>query len=108
MDNLFPVITNENFGLTDEITSSKSYVNKRTGEKIARFTTKDGSTYIGRLTASGIQQASVIKIPPYTSKEERNNLIRELYKKGYTQDEIADILGISQGTVSKVLHIINL
>ena len=108
MDNLFPVITNEKFWLTDEITSSKSYVNKRTGEKIARFTTKDGSTYIGRLTASGVQGASVIRIPLNISKEERNNLIRELYDRGYTQDEIADIFGISQGTVSKVLHIINL
>ena len=36
-------------------------------------------------------------------KERRNEKIRELYKKGLTQDEIADRFFVSQNTVSRVL-----
>ncbi len=43
-----------------------------------------------------------IQIPSHSGKDERNQLIRELYNQKYTQDKIASFLGISQATVSMV------
>ena len=44
----------------------------------------------------------LIEIPSYASKLERNKIIQEL-SKNFIQDDIADMLDISQSTVSNVL-----
>ena len=75
---------------------------KKTGEIFAKATTRDGITLIKSLSPSGIEKDILIKIPSYTSKLERNKIILEL-SKNFTQNDIADMLDISQSTVSNVL-----
>lgn len=102
-DNLLNVFANESAVSTEELVSLNIGIKKRTGEKFAKAITADGKTYIKTLSKSGIVQNSIIKIPPHSTKEERDNIISELSEK-YTQDDIADMLGISQGTVSNALR----
>lgn len=77
--------------------------NKKTGERYLKAKDSDGVTYIGKITASGIKEKRLISIPPFSSKKERDNYIKELYAKDYTQNDVAEILDISQSTVSNVL-----
>lgn len=101
--NLLNVFANESAISPDELVSLNIGTKKRTGEKFAKATTSDGKTYIKTLSKSGVTQNTLVVIPPYSTKEERDNIIKELSKKN-TQDDIADMLGISQGTVSNSLR----
>ena len=102
-DNLLSVFANESAVSPDELVSLNIGIKKRTGERFAKATTSDGKTYIKTLSRSGIAQNTIIEIPPYSTKEERDNIIGEL-SQTHTQDDIADMLGISQGTVSNSLR----
>ena len=102
-DNLLSVFANESAVSLDELVSLNIGIKKRTGEKFAKATTSDGKTYIKSLLRSEVAQSTIIEIPPYSTREERDNIIREL-SQTYTQDDIADMLGISQGTVSNALR----
>ena len=75
---------------------------KRTGEQFAKATLSDGTTHIKSFYDTGVTEDSIISIPSYSSKEERNRIIEQLSTK-YTQDDIADMLDISQSTVSNAL-----
>ncbi len=75
---------------------------KKTGEIFAKATTNDGKTFIKSLSPSGVEKNMLIKIPAYTTKLERNKIIKELSEK-FTQDDIADMLDVSQSTISNVL-----
>lgn len=88
---------------SEELVSLNIGIKKRTGEKFAKATTSDGKTYIKTLTRSGVSQNTMIEIPAYSTREERDVIIKELSKK-HTQDDIADMLGVSQGTVSNSLR----
>ena len=89
---------------TTDIVSASINNKKRTGETIARITYANGQTFIRKQSSSGLDEQIKITPPPITSKEERNQIIRELNRKNYTQVEIADIVGISQSTVSNILR----
>ena len=75
---------------------------KKTGEIFAKATKKDGKTLIKSLSPLDVEKNMLIEIPSYASKLERNKIIQEL-SKNFTQDDIADMLDISQSTVSNVL-----
>ena len=62
----------------------------------------DGRTFIKTLSKSGVEKSSVVKIPAYETKDERDSIICEL-SADFVQDDIADMLDISQGTVSNAL-----
>lgn len=87
----------------DDIVSLNAGIKKRTGERFAKATTSDGKTYIKTLSKKGVKKQSVITIPPYFSKEERDEIIVDLARNN-TQDDIADMMDISQSTVSNVLR----
>lgn len=70
--------------------------NKKTGAKFAKATLEDGRSLIRTLTNSGVVCDQCIQIPSHSGKDERNQLIRELYNQKYTQGKIASFLGISQ------------
>ncbi|PKM68761.1 MAG: hypothetical protein CVU95_01340 [Firmicutes bacterium HGW-Firmicutes-2] len=99
---LMTIFSNEPKVLNEDLVSLKIGYKKRTGEKIAKAVTADGRTFIKSLSPSGVTEESLVTIPNYSSKEERNKIIQDLSNK-YVQDDIADMLDISQGTVCNVL-----
>lgn len=95
MDNLV-----SNTGLNDVKTTfdSKTGIASVSGEK-------DGHQYTTTLTRhkNGVTRLST-QFDTNLDKEELILQIKELRKKGYKQQEIADILKISQATVSRYLN----
>lgn len=83
----------------EDIVSLNIGFKKRTGERFAKATTSDGRTFIKTLSRTGVETDSVIKIPAYSTREERDEIIQDL-SADYVQDDIADMLDISQSTVS--------
>ena len=102
-NDLFDAFSNEPGVPSEDIVSLNMGIKKRTGERFAKATTSDGKTYIKTLSKTGVAQKSVITIPSYSSKEERDEIIMDLSKRN-TQDDIADMMDISQGTVSNVIR----
>ena len=100
---LINAFSGENRVASEDLVSLNIGIKKRTGERFAKATTSDGKTFIKTLSKSGVSQNSIIEIPPYSTKEERDAIIKELSRNN-TQDDIADMLGISQGTVSNSLR----
>lgn len=85
------------------VESLSYYTNKRTGAKIARAVLDDGRTLIKTVTKTGVVSDTITTIPEISSVEQRNQVIEDLYHK-HTQVEIAEMLNISQATVSKTLR----
>lgn len=100
---LIEAFSNESQINMDEIVSLNVGIKRRTGERFAKATTSDGKTYIKTLSRTGVEEQSVTTIPPYFSKEERDEIIVDLARNN-TQDDIADMMSISQSTVSNVLR----
>ena len=88
----------------DQVISITYGSNKKTGAWFAKATLEDGRKFIRTITNSGIVCDQRITIGAYNGTEERNIRICELRDQGYTQDEIASFMGISQSTVSVVLR----
>ena len=88
--------------LQEDLVSLKLGVKKRNGERFAKATTSDGRTFTKTLSKSGVEKSSVVKIPAYETKDKRDSIICEL-SADFVQDDIADMLDISQGTVSNAL-----
>lgn len=89
----------ERFENIDTITIRRNW---RTGERIGRFTDTTGKTtirLIGENDAVGVKTLTDVH---WRSREERENAIVKLLQNEYLQDEIADIVGVSQGTVSNI------
>lgn len=76
----------------------------RTGERFVRVKTMDGSILIKEINYNGMISDETKVIRPYHNKEERNKLVRHLRGTGLNQEDIADYLEISQGTVSNILR----
>lgn len=72
-----------------------------TGGYLATVTTNTGTTLIRETTKSGVIKDSIITIPYYETKIERDQIILDLLQN-HLQEEVADFLGISQATVSNV------
>lgn len=102
-DDLISYFSNEPAIETNEIVSAKMGSKKRTGETFVKAALSDGRTFIKTLSRTGVQIDSTVTIPPYATREERDEIIFDLSKK-YVQDDIADMLDISQGTVSNSLR----
>jgi len=100
---LIDAFANEPLIESEDLVSLNIGYKKRTGERFAKAVTVEGKTYIKTLSKTGIETQEIISIPPYNSREERDDIIRELSQKN-TQDDIADMLGISQSTVSNTLR----
>lgn len=80
--------------------SRKEGYNKRTKSFYGRATDNEGNTYMyDNNLETGITQLLKIIIPDGNMKEQA----KDLYRQGYTQEEIADMLGVSQSTISKLL-----
>lgn len=78
--------------------------NRKTGARIARAVLDDGTTLIKTVTRSGVVQEVAEQLPEITSVAQRNEVIKDLYQNKHTQEAIADMLNISQATVSNVLR----
>lgn len=76
-------------------------VNKRTGIARATAVGGDGRTRTHEMIGPGLS-STMTYTPNDTATRDAN--IRALRRDGYTQQEIADRLGISQALVSKVLR----
>ncbi|MBE7031980.1 MAG: helix-turn-helix domain-containing protein [Ruminococcaceae bacterium] len=101
--NLLTIFQNEKEIIPENLISLKLGVKKRTGEQFAKATTNDGKTYIKSFSYTGVEEQKLITIPNYLNKNQRNEIIKDLART-YTQDDIADMLGVSQSTVSNVLR----
>ena len=75
----------------------------RRGTKVAKVTSTDGTLRTKRVTPGGAVLEGRVQAPVYSSKKERRRLARELVDNGCTQTEVANVLRVSQGTVSKDL-----
>lgn len=76
--------------------------NQRTNTMQGRASDANGNTYMYETSQEhGISEQKIIKID--TTKDKKGQA-RQLKRQGYTQDEIADILGISQSKVSRLLR----
>ena len=88
----------ENKISADDIVSLSYNINKRNGQKIAKATLANGTSYVQTLTPSGVKIGNTIQIPSYNGAVERSKIVHDL-NEHYTQDEIASFLQISQSTV---------
>lgn len=77
--------------------------NKRTGTDYIFVRTDTGKTYIMKQTLKGARISGCIIIPDYDTKKERKEIIKDLFREGYKQVDIAFFMDISQSTVSKAL-----
>lgn len=77
---------------------------KKNGSRIARAVLDNGTTLIKKVTTSGTVLEQIIHLPEITSIAQRNDVIRDLVKNKFTQEQIAAMLDISQSTVSNVLR----
>lgn len=106
--NLMNVFSNVDFKKIGQtaanVISLEFKANKKNGNRIARAVLDNGTTLIKEVTATGVTINQVINLPIIKSTEQRNSVIVDLVKKGYTQEQTAVMLNISQPTVSKVLH----
>ncbi len=85
-----------------KVRSGKFGVNKRTGKRFMRATYDDGSSKIYDESRSGIKSLTNLNIPVHTTKDERDRFVIELLEDGYTQEEVAEIMDLSQGTISNI------
>ena len=74
---------------------------KRTGERFAKATLKNGTTYIRTLSEKGVDTRKTITIPDYQTKEQRDGIVMELLND-YVQDDVADFMGLSQSTIHNI------
>lgn len=106
--NLMTVFKNsdlQKFGQTAvNIISLAFKTNKKNGARISRAVLDNGTTLIKTVTASGAVLEQVIKLPEINSVVQRNNVILDLAKNKFTQEQIATMFDISQATVSNVLR----
>lgn len=100
---LFEAFKNDARIDADDIISLKKGFNKKTGSQYVKATTVSGMTYVKEFTNDGAELKQENAVPFYETKEERNKIISGLYKSGCTQDEISDMVGVSQATVHNVL-----
>lgn len=98
-DNLMQVFKND--FPPSEIEAMSFAIKKRTGERIAKATLRDGTTYVRTLSERGIDTKKMIKIPDYQTKEQRDEIVMELLND-YVQDDVADFMGLSQSTVHNI------
>ena len=78
--------------------------NKRTRERSLITSDHNGQTVIIKQPPSGLQELTMIQLPPIMLREERSNMIYELRTREHTQFEITEMLDISQATVSNTLR----
>ena len=103
--NVFNMTDLQKFGQTAANIMSLAFkVNKKTGARTARAIMDNGITLVKTITASGVVIEEVRKIPQVLSIAQRNEVIQDLFKNRYTQEQIAAMLDISQATVSNVLR----
>ncbi|MDY6320190.1 MAG: helix-turn-helix domain-containing protein [Bacteroidales bacterium] len=83
---------------------SVMYDHTPSGAEVTRITTYSGEMYVRVRGKSGFLLESKGTLPPIHSKEDRDQAIRDMARERLRQEDIAAILGISQGTVSNVLR----
>lgn len=87
----------------ERIKKMRCDTNKRTDTDYIFVRTDAGTTYVMKQTSKGVKINTQIEIRDYDTKKERKDIIKNLYKEGYNQTDIAFFMDISQSTVSKVL-----
>ena len=90
---------------TFELVELTFKINPTSGARFARAVFEDGSTLVKQVS-EGATDKKLMQFPKITSIPQRTKIIKELNKE-YTQQDIAAILDISQGTVSAAIHIVN-
>lgn len=79
--------------------------NPTSGVMFARAVFEDGSFMVKQVSEGGVD-ANVMRFQRIESSAQRTEVIKTLYEK-YTQQDIAAILDVSQGTVSAAIHSVN-
>lgn len=93
------------FILEKDITSV-SFKLKSNGEQVGIITTRYGTTYVKTITPDGLRTTSIIEIPVFYSRHERDTFIyNTLYRnQGYSQSDIALFLNMSQSQISNIIR----
>lgn len=88
----------------DKMVSAVAKFSKKHGAAIGRAVWNNGRTVIKAVTTHGAQVMTTVVIPEVKSKAHRNGLVKDLRKLGFNQETTADIMHISQSTVSRILR----
>ena len=75
-----------------------------TGIQIARATTYDGRIYVQLFSPSGELRGAMMEFPNTKNRIIRQKIIYDLYQDGFPQNVIAQMLDVSQATVSATLN----
>ncbi len=99
-NNLAKVLTPANL---NNIFSAVFKVNHKTGAKVAKVAFNDGSMRIQAITKTGVKYIGEYVLPAITSNADKVAIAKDLAKNGMKQVDIADLLHVSQSTISNWL-----
>lgn len=86
----------------DKMVSAVARFSKKHGAAMSRVVWNNGRTVMKVFTAHGAQIITTVVIPEVKSKAHRDGLVKDLLKLGFPQGTTADIMHISQSTVSRI------
>lgn len=86
----------------DKMVSAVARFSKKYGAAMSRVAWNNGRTVMKIFTTHGAQITTIVEIPEVKSKAHRDGLVRDLLKLGFPQGTTADIMRISQSTVSRI------
>lgn len=95
----------ESLGLGRVTTKDKIKVSYRDGVLKASVTQPDGVTRTAnRSVGSGFSSGTEFNPAEMKSKDDRNDEIRRRYRKGATQDDLAQQTGLSQAMINRIVN----
>lgn len=89
---------------TAELISVAAQYSKKFAAMIGHAVWSNGRTGIKIVTSHGAQVFSFVIVPQNMSREQRDGIILDLLKLGFTQSLAGAATGTSQSTVSRVLR----
>ena len=91
-------------GNMENLTSVSQRIKSRTGSLEQRAAFSTGMVRTRTITETGGSIDTTIKAPFTRNRAERNAAIRDLYKEGAKQQDIADAFGLTQPSVSNIVR----
>ncbi len=79
-------------------------VNHKTGAKIAKMAFNDGTMRIQAVSKTGVKYIGEYILPAIASNADKIVIAKDLAKSGMKQVDIADLLHVSQSTISNWLR----
>ncbi|MBQ7276932.1 MAG: hypothetical protein IJS58_06735 [Bacilli bacterium] len=88
----------------ENIVSLAFKTNSKNGNRTVRAVLDNGQALIKTVTQTGVEISKAITISSFNSVKQRNDIIKDLSKQKFNQEDIAAMMDLSQSTVSNVLR----